>query len=123
MSELSPDAILDGIKIFEEFKGALTEQFVLSELAGMDFIRGIYYWNSEATAEIDFVFADDREIYPVEVKARENLRSRSLRVYRERYHPNLAIRASLSNIKLDNGLLNIPLFALFNLENYLSESQ
>jgi predicted AAA+ superfamily ATPase len=123
MSELSPNAILEGIKIFEEFKGALTEQFVLSELAGMDFIRGIYYWNSDATAEIDFVFADNKEIYPVEVKAGENLRSRSLRVYSERYHPNLAIRASLSNIKLDNGLLNVPLFALFNLENYLSESQ
>ena len=52
MSELSPDAILDGIRIFEEFKGALTEQFVLTELAGTDFIRNIYYWTSEATAEV-----------------------------------------------------------------------
>ena len=122
MSELSPAAILDGIKIFEEFKGALTEQFVLSELAGKSFIRGIYYWTSEATAEIDFVFADDRDIYPVEVKAGENLRARSLKVYRKRYHPRLAIRASLSNLRLDGGLLNIPLFALFNLENYLRQS-
>ena len=119
MSELSPGAILDGIKMFEEFKGALTEQFVLSELAGMDFIRGIYYWTSEATAEIDFVFADSKNIYPVEVKAGENLRSRSLKVYRERYAPKLAIRTSLSNLRLDDGLLNVPLFALFNLENYL----
>jgi predicted AAA+ superfamily ATPase len=119
MSELSPDAILDGIKIFEEFKGALTEQFVLSELSGEDFIRSIYYWTSEATAEVDFVFADSKSIYPVEVKAGENLHSQSLKVYRERYKPSLAIRASLSNLRLDGGLLNIPLYALFNLRNYL----
>ena len=119
MSELSPDAILDGIKIFEEFKGALTEQFVLSELAGKNFMRNIYYWTSEATAEVDFVFADNRNIYPVEVKAGENLRARSLKVYRERYNPKIAIRTSLSNLRLDDGLLNVPLFALFNLESYL----
>ncbi|MCL1819765.1 MAG: ATP-binding protein [Oscillospiraceae bacterium] len=119
MSELSPDAILDGIKIFEEFKGALTEQFVLTELSGKDFIRNIYYWTSEATAEVDFVFADNTDIYPVEVKSGKNLQARSLRVYRERYTPKLAIRTSLSNLRLDNGLLNVPLFALFNLENYL----
>ncbi len=122
MSELSPDAILDGIRIFEEFKGALTEQFVLTELAGKDFIRNIYYWTSEATAEVDFVFADNKDIYPVEVKAGENLQARSLRVYRERYNPRLAIRASLSNLRLDDGLMNIPLFGLFNLESYITES-
>ena len=119
MSELSPSAILDNIKIFEEFKGALTEQFVLSELTGKDFIRNIYYWTSEATAEVDFVFADDRRIYPVEVKAGENLQARSLKVYRERYSPELSIRTSLSNLRLDDGLLNVPLYALFNLEKYI----
>ena len=119
MSELSPEAILDGVKIFEEFKGALTEQYVLSELEARDFIRNIYYWTSEATAEVDFVFADNKYIYPVEVKAGINLRARSLKVYRERYNPKLALRTSLSNLRLDDGLLNIPLFALFNLENYL----
>jgi predicted AAA+ superfamily ATPase len=119
MSELSPEAILDGNRLFEEFKGALAEQFVLSELAGKGFIRGIYYWTSEATAEVDFVFADNKDIYPVEVKAGENLRARSLKVYRERYHPRLAIRASLSGLRLDDRLLNVPLYALFNLENYL----
>jgi len=119
MSELSPAAILDGIKIFEEFKGALAEQFVLSELAGKSFIRNIYYWTSEATAEVDFIFADERRIYPVEVKASTNLQARSLKIYRERYNPELSIRTSLSNLRFDDGLLNIPLFALFNLENYI----
>jgi predicted AAA+ superfamily ATPase len=120
MSELSPEAILDGVRIFEEFKGALTEQFVLSELAGKGFIRNIYYWTSDGIAEVDFVFADSRDIYPVEVKAGENLRAKSLKMYREKYAPKLSIRTSLSNLRLDNGLLNIPLFTLFNLENYLS---
>jgi predicted AAA+ superfamily ATPase len=119
MSELSADAILDGLKVFEEFKGALSEQYVLSELAGKDSIRSVYYWTSEATAEVDFVFSDGRNIYPIEVKAGENLKARSLKVYRERYQPKTAIRASLSNLRLDEGLLNIPLYALFNMENYL----
>ena len=78
------------------------------------------YRTSEATAEVDFVFADSQDIYPVEVKSGENLQARSLRVYRERYNPRLAIRTSLSNLRLDDGLLNIPLFALFNIENYLN---
>jgi len=120
MSELSPEAIIDGIKIFEEYKGALTEQFVLSELAGLDFIRSIHYWTSEATAEVDFVFADSSDIFPLEVKASANLKAKSLKIYRERYSPNLAIRTSLANLKLDDGLLNVPLFTLFNLKNYLS---
>jgi len=121
MSELPPSAILEGIKIFEEFKGALTEQFVLTELAGISFIRNIYYWTSEATAEVDFVFADDKHVYPVEAQAGESLRSRSLKVYRQRYNPDLSIRTSLSNLRLEDGLLNVPLFALFNLENYLEK--
>ena len=122
MSELSPAAILEGSKLFEEFKGALTEQYVLAELAGKSFIRNVYYWTSEATAEVDFVFADAKRVYPVEVKAGESLRARSLKVYRERYKPELAIRTSLSNIRLDDGLLNVPLYALFNLEDYLALS-
>ena len=119
MSELSPDAILDGIRIFTEFKGALTEQYVLSELSGNSFIRSIFYWISEATAEVDFVFTDSKDIFPVEVKAEQSLQARSLRVFRDRYSPRLAIRTSLSNLRLDDGLLNVPLFALFNLEDYL----
>ena len=119
MSELPPNIILDGIKIFEEFKGALTEQYVLSELSCMDSIRNVYYWTSEATAEVDFVFADNQNIYPMEVKASESLTAKSLRVYRDRYNPKLALRASMSNLRLDEGLLNVPLFVLFNLRNYL----
>ena len=121
MSELAPEAILSGMKLFEEFKGALAEQFVLNELAGKDFIRGIYYWTSEATAKIDFVFADSRNIYPLEVKSGVNLRARSLKVYNERYNAQLSIRASLANLRLEDRLLNIPLYALFNLKDYVRQ--
>jgi len=119
MSELTPDVILESIRIFEEFKGALTEQYVLTELSGMGFIRNIYYWTSNATAEVDFVFTDGSSFYPVEVKAGESLQARSLRLFREKYSPGLSIRTSLSNLRLDNGLINVPLYTLFNLERYL----
>ncbi|MCL2043570.1 MAG: ATP-binding protein [Treponema sp.] len=120
MSELPPQAIVEGNRIFEEYKGALTEQFVLSELAGNDFIRSIYYWASEATAEVDFVFADNNNIYPVEVKAGYHLRAKSLKVYGDRYNPKLVIRTSLTNIQLNEGVLDIPLYILFNLGAYLA---
>jgi len=119
LSELSPYAILDGTKVFEEFKGALTEQYVLTELLVKDCIRSVYYWTSDATAEIDFVFADNKNIYPVEVKAGENLKAQSLKVYREKFKPEISIRTALTNLRMDDGLLNVPLYALFNLESYL----
>ena len=119
MSELTPDVILENIRIFEEFKGALTEQYVLTELSGMGFIRNIYYWTSDATAEVDFVFTDGSSFYPVEVKAGMSLQAKSLRLFREKYSPRLSIRTSLSNLRLDDGLINVPLYTLFNLESYL----
>ena len=66
-----------------------------------------------------FHFADNYDIYPVEVKAGESLQAKSLQVYRERYAPKLSIRTSLSNMRFDDGLLNIPLYALFNLKELL----
>jgi uncharacterized protein len=118
MSELSPQAITQNIRVFEEFKGALTEQYVLQELSSIRGIRNTYYWTSEATAEVDFVFSDGQSVIPMEVKAGENLQARSLKVYREKYETPLSIRTSLSNLKFDEGLLNVPLYVLWNLENY-----
>lgn len=118
MSELSPQAIIQSIRIFEEFKGALTEQYALQELSSIPGIRNIYYWTSEATAEVDFVFSDGQRVIPLEVKAGESLQARSLKVYREKYETPLAIRTSLSNLRFDEGLLNIPLAVLWNLEGY-----
>lgn len=118
MSELPPRTILENQRIFEEFKGALTEQYVLQELSALPSIRNIYYWTSEATAEVDFVFSDGNMVIPLEVKAGTNLQSQSLRVYRAKYDTPLAIRTSLANLRFDNGLLNIPLYLLWNYESY-----
>ncbi|MDR3585331.1 MAG: ATP-binding protein [Desulfosporosinus sp.] len=121
MSELSPQTITESIRVFEEFKGALTEQFVLQELSSFLGIRSIYYWTSDATAEVDFIFSDGRRVIPVEAKASENIQAQSLKVYRAKYETILAIRTSLSNLRFDNGLLNLPLYVLWNFENYKAQ--
>ncbi len=120
MSELSPHTITESTQIFDEFKGALTEQFVLQELSSFTGIRNLYYWTSDATAEVDFVFSDGRRVIPVEAKASENVQAQSLKVYRAKYNTLLAVRTSLANLRFDNGLLNIPLYVLWNFENYKS---
>ena len=122
LGEVSSKAIVDGNKLFEEFKGVLTEQYVLQELLNLKGIRSVYYWSSSSTAEVDFVFANDQIIVPVEVKAGENLNSKSLKVYREKYNPQLVIRTSLSNLRNDNGLLNIPLYAFWNAQKFIDEA-
>jgi predicted AAA+ superfamily ATPase len=122
MSELSPHIIIESARVFQEFKGALTEQFVLQELSSFSGIRNIYYWTSDATAEVDFVFSDGRRVIPVEVKASENVQAQSLKVYRAKYGTELAVRTSLANLRYDEGLLNIPLYVLWNFENYIMRS-
>jgi len=121
MSELSPKAIINVIKIFEEFKGALTEQYILQELSSFENIRSIYYWASNGKSEIDFVFSDGENVIPLEVKAVENLQAKSLKVYREKYKPLLSLRTSLSNLRLDGSLLNIPLYSFFNAQKFIQE--
>lgn len=118
MSELSPQAITQSIRVFEEFKGALTEQYALQELSSHSDIRSIYYWTSDATAEVDFVFSDGLRVIPLEVKASDNLQARSLKIFRQKYDIKLAVRTSLANLRFDEGLLNIPLYVLWNLDNY-----
>lgn len=118
MSELSPQAITQSIRVFEEFKGALTEQYVLQELSAQPEFKNLYYWTSEATAEVDFVYSDGLRVIPLEVKASENIQARSLKIFREKYNTELAIRTSLANLRYDEGLFNIPLYLLWNLKNY-----
>lgn len=109
LSLLDPVAITEGNRLFTEFKGSLTENFVLSGLLSQ-FEVVPRYWRSGNTAEVDFLIQHENTIIPVEVKSDENVRSKSLAFYRKEYHPPLSIRFSLRNLKLDNGLINIPLF-------------
>jgi len=112
MTELSARTLLEGNKLFTEFKGALSEQYVFQKLIS-EFGITPYYWSAKnASAEVDFLFQSDDKIVPVEVKAEINLQAKSLKVYRDTYSPELALRCSLSEYA-DHGILkDVPLYDL-----------
>ena len=117
-----PAAVLWGDSpIYSEFKGALTENFVLTELVTLH-EETPYYWKSENIAELDFVVQYGDKIIPIEVKSSQNVKSRSLGVYREKYDPEISIRISLRNLRKDGALLNIPLYMLWNMDILIRES-
>ena len=103
--------LLDGCRIFEEFKGALTEQFVAQQLKASD--RELYYYSTEnSSGKIDFVIQQEMQCIPIEVKAEENLRARSLRAFCEKYKPETAIRSSMSDYREQDWMVNVPLYVL-----------
>ncbi|MFZ4564572.1 MAG: ATP-binding protein [Bacteroidales bacterium] len=109
LSQLDPSAIAEGNRLLTEFKGALTENFILESLVQQ--FEGLpRYWKSEGKAEVDFLVQYKNSIFPVEVKSDENVKSRSLSFYRKAFNPALSIRYSMRNLKLEEGLINIPLF-------------
>ena len=109
-SDIDVKTLLDGNRIFKEFKGALTEQYILQEMIA----NGItpFYWSSQGRAEVDFVFKHNSEIYPLEVKAEENLQSKSLKVYSEKFNPSTCLRTSMKDYRKESWLTNIPLYAI-----------
>ena len=109
LSQLNPIAITEGNRLFTEFKGALTENYIVNSLIHQ-FGTPARYWKSENKAEVDFILQSENDIIPIEVKSSENIRSKSLSVFRKQYNPKLSLRYSMKNFKYDNGLLNIPLF-------------
>lgn len=118
MSRVSPKVILEGSRIFEEFKGALTEQYVCQELQNYsDVLETNYYWSSSATAEVDFLVSDGWDVYPLEVKAGVTMNAKSLKLYREKYSPKWALRTSLLPYERNevSKTINIPLYMLFAL--------
>lgn len=107
--------------LFTEFKGALTEQFVLQQIAANDaYNNTVYYWSAEnARAEVDFVIQYHNKIYPVEVKSEENLKAKSLKVFRDKFKPEKCIRISMSDYRDEGWLVNIPLYACEQLFKFL----
>ena len=112
LSDLDAASILAGNTIFEEFKGALTEQFVLQQLIAENNIVPFYWSAEKGRAEIDFIIQKDDKILPIEAKATENLQAKSLKAYCQKYNPVLAIRSSLSDYRVESWLTNVPLYAL-----------
>lgn len=107
-SRLNHTAFAEGNRLLTEFKGALTENYVLQSLLRQTEVIP-HYW-AEAPYEVDFIIQVDNEIIPVEVKSADNITSVSLKNYRKKYETPLAVRLSLKNLSLDGGILNVPLF-------------
>jgi uncharacterized protein len=116
MTDLDIKTLLDGNVLFEEFKGALTEQYVLQQLLVQKDLS-IYYWSADnGRAEVDFLVQSAGQVIPIEVKAGENLQSKSLRVYHEKYNPQTAIRTSMSDFRKEEWMTNLPLYAIGQLQ-------
>jgi predicted AAA+ superfamily ATPase len=112
MSRLKPEALLEGNALFREFKGALTEQYVLQQLL-TDKSRQIFYWTpDQGNAEVDFLVDNGQDVIPLEVKAEVNLHAKSLKVYVDKFHPKYAVRTSMTDYKKEEWLLNLPLYAI-----------
>jgi predicted AAA+ superfamily ATPase len=122
MARLPSTIYAEGDRMFTEFHGALTENYVLQSLTAQKFLN-VNYWNSGNTAEVDFVLQSGSLIVPAEAKSAENIRSRSLSVYTQKFHPDVRIRFSLRNLDYTNGLLNIPLFLTDWTEELIALSQ
>lgn len=117
MTNIDRRVLLEGDNLFKEFKGALTEQYVLQQLITTKDMQ-VYYWtNDRGTAEIDFLVEYKSEIIPIEVKAELNLKAKSLKTYCEKFNPKLAIRTSMSDYKKEEWLLNLPLWAINSIKN------
>ena len=111
MGNLDIHTLISEQSLFEEFKGALTEQYVLQQLKSIDHLP-IYYWSAEkATAEIDFLIQYQNRIIPIEVKSAENLKAKSLKTYHQKFSPEISIRTSLSDYRKEDWLFNLPLYA------------
>lgn len=108
LAKLSPEVILSGNTVYTEFKGALAENAILQSLVPQSDVMP-YYWSSENRAEVDFLLQFPTEIVPVEVKADSRISGKSLSVYANKFAPDLKIRFSMNNLKINDGLLSCPI--------------
>ena len=114
LCHLNSEVIINNNNIFTEFKGSLTEQFVLQELKINKDLLINYWGNNNGNAEVDFVIQKNEFIIPIEVKATINLQAKSLKVYNEIFKPEMAIRTSLADYKQTNILYDVPLYTIGN---------
>ena len=112
MTGLHQRTLLDGNALFSEYKGALTEQYVCQQLKTIEDLGIYYYTNDRGSCEVDFVIDTGERPVPVEVKAELNLKAKSLKTYREKFLPDLSVRTSMADYKREDGLVNLPLYAV-----------
>lgn len=119
MAGIDAKTLLEGNEIFEEFKGSLTEQYVLCQLKQCTNLD-IFYWSSDTgIAEVDFITQIGRNNIPIEVKASENLQAKSLKTFVQKYNTKFNIRTSMSSYREEDWLINIPLYSIGNIEKII----
>lgn len=112
MSRMPVEMVSQGDRLFNEYEGAFIENFAAQQLMA-HFGRPLHYWRSKGgKAELDFLYEFTGGIYPLEVKADINPRSKSLRSYDVQFSPSILARATLLNLKMDGKILNLPLYAI-----------
>jgi len=121
MAGLRQDVLLDGNALFTEFKGALSEQYVIQQLNPLTQLSACYWTNERNTSEIDFIISDGQSVVPLEVKAEINLQSKSLKAFRDKFSPHLSVRTAMTDYKKEEWLLNLPLYAIGTLSQQISE--
>ena len=112
MTRLKQDVLIDGNSLFTEFKGALTEQYVLQQLKTMPGIEPYYWVNQRNSLELDFLLDTGNAVIPLEVKAETNLQSKSLKAFADKHRPAMSLRTSMSDYRQQDWLLNLPLYAI-----------
>lgn len=112
MAGLSGRTLLDGNDLFVEFKGALTEQYVMQQLITHENVELYYYTNDRGSCEIDFLLDNGEQVIPLEVKAETNLMAKSLRTYHQKFDPKMSVRTSMADYKKEDWLINLPLYAI-----------
>lgn len=115
MSELDLHSIIEGNRLFIEFKGAFTEQYVLQQIISDTDYSPYYYGTESANFEQDFLIQKGMDAIPIEVKAETNIHSQSLKAFYNKFHPATSIRLSLLNYKDQGWMVNIPLYAVCNM--------
>lgn len=118
LSKLPYEVVLNATPTYKEFKGSMTENYVLCEL-----LKSVddtaYYWSSGNTAEVDFIVQSGTEIVPIEVKSERNVKARSLSEYRKKYAPRYSVKTSMKNETDGEEVLNIPLYLISRMANFI----
>ena len=117
MNNLDSRSLLENDKLFNDYNGAITEQYVLQEFKTLGELP-VFYWASNR-AELDFLIQHKNNIIPVEAKATINLQAKSLKSFRQKYEPKISIRTSLADYEENNVLFNIPLYDIENVKGII----
>lgn len=122
MAQVSASVILRNENIFDDYKCCLIKNYVQQQFTAMG-IKPIYYWTGDYSSEMDFIIQSDELVLPIEVKSSLNRIRDSMQIYCDKYRPSIAISFSMQNLKLDDGLLNIPLYLINQLPRFLNMLQ